>query len=257
MCTLAKWSSSFSLVRLFSAGACLYSSNRSLDSITLVHDRCTSGLRPSSMFVRLDIATADIYGHQCSHVVYEVEGTNRQSTFASEVNLVEVADSVLALYRGRLEQASIQVAKSFPASALITGHEGEIRQVLANLVGNAIDASRLGGSLRLRIRHRRSLQDGKPGLCLTLADSGCGMSKTVGPRIFEPFFTTKGITGSGLGLWISLDLVKNHGGRIAIRSSEEFRHHGTIISCSFLSVGRLKALALPLKQPDTFAPAPQ
>jgi signal transduction histidine kinase len=153
-----------------------------------------------------------------------------QSTFASDVNLVDAAESVLALYRGRLEQASIRVAKSFPASAVITGHEGEIRQVLANLVGNAIDALRLGGFLWLRIRHRRSLQDGTPGVCITVADSGWGMSKAVAAKIFKPFFTTKGITGSGLGLWISLDLVKKHDGRIAVRSSEEVRQHGTVIS---------------------------
>ena len=155
---------------------------------------------------------------------------HRQSTFASDVNLVEVCESVLALYQGRLKQANIDVTTAYATRAVVTGHEGEIRQVLANLVGNAIDASRLGGTLRLKVRPRRNLHDGRPGVSVTVADTGSGMSKAVVERIFEPFFTTKGITGSGLGLWISLDLVKKHGGSLTVRSSEQFSHHGTVFS---------------------------
>ncbi|WP_128912229.1 two-component system sensor histidine kinase NtrB [Granulicella sibirica] len=176
------------------------------------------------------VALAEGELKRVSEITSQMLRFHRQSTFASEVNLVAVCESVLALYKGRLDQANVKVIKAFPSSAVVTGYEGEIRQVLANLVGNAIDASRLGGSLWLKVRYRKSLQDGRPGVTVTVADSGSGMSKAVAARIFEPFFTTKGITGSGLGLWISLDLVKKHGGRLSLRTSELFSRHGTVFS---------------------------
>ena len=155
---------------------------------------------------------------------------HRQSTFAVEVDLVEVLDSVLTLYKGRLEQANIVVIKRFPKVATISGHSGELRQVLANLIGNAVDASRLGGTLVLRARYAKDLRSGVMGVRITVADTGSGMNQTVIAKIFEPFFTTKGITGTGLGLWVTLDLVKKHQGRISVRSSDSFNRHGTVFS---------------------------
>jgi signal transduction histidine kinase len=73
--------------------------------------------------------------------------------------------------------------------------EGETRQVLSNLVNNAID----GGRLLLRIRVGRDWNTGRPGIIITGADTGSGMSASVARRIFEPFYTTKGINGTGLG----------------------------------------------------------
>ena len=94
-------------------------------------------------------------------------------------------------------------------------YEGEIRQVLANFIGNAIDAMhRDGGRLMLRSSSGRDPRTGAEGVYVTVADTGCGMDAATRARIFEPFFSTKGMTGTGLGLWVSQTIIDKHGGRI-------------------------------------------
>lgn len=156
----------------------------------------------------------------------------RQSTDAAEVDLVEVVESVLTLFKGRLAQANVSVARRLPGRANLTGYGGELRQIIANLVGNAIDACRLGGRLAMRIRCVAG-GDGRPGLRLTVADTGKGMSAATQKRIFEPFFTTKGITGTGLGLWVSLELIRKHHGTVRVRSSDRVDVHGTVFQLFF------------------------
>jgi signal transduction histidine kinase len=91
--------------------------------------------------------------------------------------------------------------------------------VLNNLVGNAIDAmATSGGRLLVRTRTATNWQNGDKGLTLTVADTGEGMSAKVMGKIFDPFFTTKGMAGTGLGLWVSEDIVKRHGGALRVRS---------------------------------------
>jgi signal transduction histidine kinase len=98
-------------------------------------------------------------------------------------------------------------------------YEGEIRQVLANFIGNAIDAMhRDGGRLMLRSAGGRDPRTGAEGVYVTVADTGSGMDAATRSRIFEPFFSTKGTTGTGLGLWVSQTIIDKHGGRISIRS---------------------------------------
>ena len=156
----------------------------------------------------------------------------RQSTEAAQVDLVEVVESVLTLFKGRMAQADVAVVKRLPERAILTGYAGELRQIFANLVGNAIDACRLGGRLALRIRCVRDAGGGR-GLRVTVADTGRGMSAATRKRIFEPFFTTKGITGTGLGLWVSLELIEKHKGTVRVRSAEGVEVHGTVFQVFF------------------------
>lgn len=109
--------------------------------------------------------------------------------------------------------------------------DGEIRQVLNNLVGNGIDAMQAaGGRPPLRTRDGRDWQTGQPGIILTVADTGSGMSPEVQQRIFDAFFSTKGIRGMGLGLWISNEIVQRHKGHLRVRSSQDEQHHGTVVA---------------------------
>ena len=128
-------------------------------------------------------------------------------------------EGVLTIYQGRLAQSAIKVEMRMRANVPVMCFEGEIRQVLNNLVGNALDAMALqGGRLLVRTRNATDWQSGGKGLVLTVADTGEGMSAKVRGKIFEPFFTTKGMGGTGLGLWVSEDIVKRHGGRLRVRS---------------------------------------
>ena len=98
-------------------------------------------------------------------------------------------------------------------------YAGEIRQVLANVVGNAIDASANGGRLIVRARRSHNWQHpNQSGIRFAVADTGSGMNPDARERAFEAFFTTKEATGTGLGLWISLEILNKHRGIVHLRS---------------------------------------
>jgi signal transduction histidine kinase len=154
----------------------------------------------------------------------------RQPTARTAVRISEQLDSVLKLYQGRLASAGVEVVRDYCGAAPLLAFEGELRQVFTNLVGNALDASRNGGKMTLRTREATDWRTGRKGVRVTVADRGHGMSKETLRRIFEPFFSTKGITGTGLGLWVTLGIIQKHEGRIKVRSSESPSHHGTVFS---------------------------
>jgi signal transduction histidine kinase len=111
--------------------------------------------------------------------------------------------------------------------------EGDVRQVLNNLVRNAYDAMPLGGTLHVRLRAASSPATGQAGVRITVADTGTGFLPAMREHLFEPFHTSKEITGTGLGLWISKGIVDKHGGRIGMRSRMEEASpglHGTVFS---------------------------
>ena len=99
--------------------------------------------------------------------------------------------------------------------------DSEVRQVLNNLIGNAIDAMYASGAGRLLLRSREATHwpTGRRGLLFTVADTGTGMTPDVRRRLFDAFFTTKGISGTGLGLWVSREITDRHDGRLRLRSS--------------------------------------
>jgi signal transduction histidine kinase len=101
--------------------------------------------------------------------------------------------------------------------------------VLANLIGNAIDATPAGGRIRIRIGRALSSRIGQHAR-ITIADNGSGISKELRPRIFEPFFTTKADTGTGLGLWITHEILRKHRGSIRVRSSQAPGRSGTVFT---------------------------
>jgi signal transduction histidine kinase len=146
----------------------------------------------------------------------------RQSSYPTVVWGRDLLEGVLSIYQGRLVNSRIDVQKRIRATQPVMCFEGEIRQVLNNLVGNAIDAmAARGGRLLVRTRTATNWHSGDRGLMLTVADTGEGISATVMKRIFEPFFTTKGMGGTGLGLWVCEDIVKRHRGVLRVRSRRE------------------------------------
>jgi signal transduction histidine kinase len=137
-----------------------------------------------------------------------------------KTDLRDLVESVLDLLDRRVKQQEIKIHRRFRDIPLVLAHEGEIRQVLANLVGNAIDALPEGGTLELRTSPGHDWVHGVPGVRVTVADNGTGMDAAVRTRIFEAFYSTKGITGTGLGLWISRDIVEKHKGRLDVWSRQ-------------------------------------
>jgi PAS domain S-box-containing protein len=144
----------------------------------------------------------------------------RQSTQPTPGNLGEILDSVLLLHNARIHGANVEVVREYSPGADLRAFGGELRQLFANLVGNAVDAMPRGGKLRVRVRptHARFGSQRIEGVRVTIADTGCGMPDEIRRRIFEPFFTTKEATGTGLGLWVSEEIVLKHAGALHVRS---------------------------------------
>lgn len=155
---------------------------------------------------------------------------HRQATRARPVTPRDLLDPVLALYLGRLNNSGIEVRFKDRDTPPFVCFEGDIRQVLNNLVSNAVDSMRTGGRLLIRSRAAHCPRSGVPGVRITVADTGHGMPEAVARRIFDAFYTTKGINGTGLGLWISSGIVEKHHGKLRVRSSTCEHAHGTVFS---------------------------
>jgi PAS domain S-box-containing protein len=162
---------------------------------------------------------------------------HRQTTVPSRFDIVDILESVLLLHEGRLKAAQITTDRRYSPHPQVLCLANEIRQVIANLVGNAIDAMSANGDRRhliLRVRKATNPQTGVEGVTLAISDTGQGISESSKKHIFEPFFTTKPVTGTGLGLWISAEIIKKHQGTLRFRSTNSAPHRGATFSV-FLS----------------------
>ena len=153
---------------------------------------------------------------------------HRQAVAPTKITAQELISAVARLYIGRLANSHISVEARYSTDTPILCFENDIRQVLNNLIANAIDAMRNGGRLMMRAHNAR--QNGIAGVRITIADTGHGMAKATLDRIFEPFFTTKDLNGTGLGLWISSGIVERHRGQLKVRSSDNPAHHGSVFT---------------------------
>jgi PAS domain S-box-containing protein len=151
----------------------------------------------------------------------------RQSTLPITAKVGELLDSVLTLHQGRVSSLQVEVQRRYQPDVELFCFAGELRQLFANLIGNSLDAMMPGpGQLVLSVRRSRSWRDsGVEGVRVSVVDTGCGMPDEVRNRIFEPFFTTKETTGTGLGLWVSAEIVRKHHGTIHIRSRAALDGH--------------------------------
>ena len=143
----------------------------------------------------------------------------RQPTQPARSSMTELLDSVISLYQSRLNSLNLHVERDYDPALTLFCFAGEIRQVIANLIGNSIDASPEGGRLLVRARRSHDWMNAKQsGVRIAIADTGAGMDQDVRQHIFEAFFTTKETTGTGLGLWVSHEIILKHHGRIRVRS---------------------------------------
>ncbi len=155
-----------------------------------------------------------------SQIVNQTLRFHKQQSAAAPTDMAELLDSVLTLYRGKLTRDGIELKLEIADSPPLVCYAGEIRQVLANLVGNALDAMPRGGyPVPSAASGDRLARVVTPAIRFTVADTGHGMSAETRKHIYEPFFTTKGETGTGLGLWVTAGIVEKHGGSMHVRSS--------------------------------------
>lgn len=156
---------------------------------------------------------------------------SRETTGPVRTSVHELMEEVLSLYNRRIAEKNLRVERQYDCPDEATVYPGEMRQVLSNLVTNAVEASSTRGRLRIRIRCARNWSDpGVKGLRISVADNGTGIDPAVQRRLGEPFFTTKGQRGTGLGLWVTRSIIQRYGGEIQLRSSTTPERHGTVFS---------------------------
>ncbi len=177
------------------------------------------------------LQTADEELARVSHITTQTLRFHRQAKAAAWADLAEIMQSVLTLFRPRLMARGIDIFPECQAGTRICCFEDEMRQVFANLVGNALDAMQEPGRLLVRVRAASSA--GVPGVRVTVADTGCGIPRDIQHRIFEPFFSTKDTVGIGLGLWVTEGILRKHSGQLSLRSSTAAMHHGTVFALFF------------------------
>ena len=141
-------------------------------------------------------------------------------------DVAALASSALALFRRKILEGQIRESVEVQESYAYCS-EGEIRQALVNLIGNAIDAMHDGGHLQLRVS-QVSMHD-RSYARITIADTGSGIHRSIRANLFTQFFTTKGSRGTGLGLWLTRDIVQRNGGKLRFRSRTE-PPSGTVFS---------------------------
>ena len=174
------------------------------------------------------LATAQRELSRIAHIAAQALGFYRSCGELVWLSTATILDDALVLHHDRCSALGIEVSRDYDSAPQIFCRPGELRQVMVNLVGNALDAMPSGGRLQLRIRRTTDWIKGGRALCIAVADTGGGMSAETRHRLFEPFYTTKQGTGSGLGLWICADIVGKYKGRISMRTNDVPGRNGSV-----------------------------
>jgi signal transduction histidine kinase/CheY-like chemotaxis protein len=151
--------------------------------------------------------------------IQEFTGIRRDKEF-SPVSINELLHGVIVVTEPRWKDQTqrrgihIDLSTQLEEVPFVLGSPSELREVLTNIVFNAIDAMPEGGRLTLSTHH-----PAEDWVEVRVSDTGVGMTEEVKRRIFDPFFTTKGVTNSGLGMSVSYGIIKRHGGEILVESS--------------------------------------
>lgn len=201
--------------------------NNPLESVTNLLFLAQSSDDPRRIRGYLETAEREL--QRASAITSQTLRFHRQSTSPTKQTYEGLMESVLQIFHGRIVNGCVAVQERRLAKQAVECLDGEIRQVLSNLVGNALDAMHGSGRrLLLRSRDGTDPKTGRRGISITVADTGSGMSTSTLSSAFEPFFTTKGMSGTGLGLWISQEIVARHKGNLRVKSSQSPMRHGTV-----------------------------
>ena len=175
------------------------------------------------------LAIADGELRRIAHITRQTLGFYRDSTAPQSFSLSSLLDSICELLQAKMLSKHAAVKRQCDDHLNITAFQGELRQVLSNLLLNSLEAIQDNGRVTLRASHATG-KSGKDFIRISIADDGEGISSTTLSKIFKPFFTTKGSVGNGLGLWVSKQIVEKHGGCIQVRSSKSEPRQGTTFS---------------------------
>jgi PAS domain S-box-containing protein len=158
-----------------------------------------------------------------SHLTRQTLGFFKDTTVPRCFDISELVTQLVSIYKTKIGSKDVRIETRLKPSPVL-GREGQLRQVLSNLLMNALDASRPGKAILISARPVGNR------VRLTVGDQGGGISPENRNRIYEPFFTTKENVGTGLGLWVTKEIVEKHGGKLQLKTSMVPGRSGTVFS---------------------------
>ena len=208
--------------------------NNPLEALTNILYLLSSGvLDETDTKYHLNLAEQELT--RISAITKQTLQWSREEAVITEVPGETLVEDALKLFGRKLHNKSIQIVKHYDPHVVVRVVAGEMRQVLSNLISNAIDAMNLGGELVLRVGVQARGEERLA--CISVTDDGCGMSSERLAQMFQPFESSKGSLGSGLGLFISKELVERYGGDLVVESK--------------VNQGTTMRILLPLIEPAT------
>jgi two-component system CheB/CheR fusion protein len=164
-------------------------------------------------------------------IAQQALGFVREGASPETIDAGQILEEVLQLYLRKLQTNRITVDRQTGKDLEILGFPGDLRQLFSNLILNAMDSMSAGGTLKLRVTRTHEWSGAqRPGVRVTIADTGNGIPPKDLPHIFEPFYTTKKDQGTGLGLWLAYGTVQKHGGWIRVASRTGAGSSGTVFA---------------------------
>lgn len=165
-----------------------------------------------------------------THIARQLLGLYHRTAGAEPVDLARIVREVLEAYREQASARQVRLTADLPPAAPLAGHGVELRTALANVVANALTSVAPEGHVVVRVRAVRERRLGREGVRITVADNGSGIAAEHLNRVFEAFFSTSAQRGTGLGLWVTSNIIRKHYGSIRVRSSQNGERHGTTVS---------------------------
>jgi signal transduction histidine kinase len=183
---------------------------------------------PEQVRKQLEIADREIW--RVAQIAQQTLGFYRNSSESAWVDVNEVLEGVLTIYERKMRAKQLNVHRRLGRGLRVRARHVELKQVLSNLIVNAIEASAGSGGIWVRTANARDWRKGGvSGVRIVIGDNGCGIDAESGSHIFEPFFTTKPEMGTGIGLWVTKSLIEKQGGYIQFRSRKGEKP-GTVMS---------------------------
>jgi len=202
--------------------------NNPLEAVTnfLYLVKTTEGL-PDHVYSFLESADQELA--RVGHIARQTLGFYRDSSAPETVNINNLINEIVSVYERKVHSKQIELTRHIDEELSFFVRKGDLKQVLSNLLANAIDATPNRGRILLRAHLSMNWQSGNSGLRILVADNGSGMSPETRAKAFTAFFTTKAEVGTGIGLWVTRNILMNQGGSIRCHSTV-CAHSGAVMN---------------------------